>query len=105
MTWEIESNVIERFSDAGIPRENITFARGTYTFEFAGAPSEFLDAFSMLYGPTMNAFEAAERSGRPNVCRRAGRIIQQSKQKPGQRYNVYSGDIPMCHGPSQLAHD
>jgi SAM-dependent methyltransferase len=64
MTWGIENNVIERFSGAGIPSESITFARQTYTFEFAGAPSKFLDAFRVFYGPTMNAFEAAERSGR-----------------------------------------
>ena len=64
MTWGIESNVIERFSGAGMPHENITCARGTYTFEFAGPPGEFLDVFRMFYGPTMNAFEAAERGGR-----------------------------------------
>jgi SAM-dependent methyltransferase len=64
MTWGIESNVIERFSGAGIPRESIAFARETYTFEFPGLPSEFLDAFRRFYGPTMNAFEAAERGGR-----------------------------------------
>ena len=62
----IESNVVERFSGAGIPSESITFARETYTFEFPGAPSEFLDAFRRFYGPTMNAFEAAERGGRAN---------------------------------------
>ncbi len=43
---------------------NIAFARKTYTFEFGGSPSAFLDAFRMFYGPTMNAFEAAERDGR-----------------------------------------
>jgi ubiquinone/menaquinone biosynthesis C-methylase UbiE len=64
MTWGIESNVIERFSSAGIPKENITFAKRTYTFESAGAPSEFLSSFRRFYGPTMNAFDAAERSGR-----------------------------------------
>jgi ubiquinone/menaquinone biosynthesis C-methylase UbiE len=64
MTWGVESNVIERFSGAGIPSENVTFARETYTFEFPGAPSKFLDAFRRFYGPTMNAFEAAERGGR-----------------------------------------
>jgi ubiquinone/menaquinone biosynthesis C-methylase UbiE len=64
MTWGIESNVIERFSGAGIPSESITFARGTYTFEFPGSPSKFVDAFRSFYGPTMNAFEAAERGGR-----------------------------------------
>jgi ubiquinone/menaquinone biosynthesis C-methylase UbiE len=64
MTWGIESNVIERFSAAGIPREHISFARQTYTFEFSGSPAKFLEAFRKFYGPTMNAFEAAERGGR-----------------------------------------
>jgi SAM-dependent methyltransferase len=64
MTWGIESNVVERFSGAGIPRESITLATETYTFEFPGSPSKFVDAFRRFYGPTMNAFEAAGRSGR-----------------------------------------
>jgi ubiquinone/menaquinone biosynthesis C-methylase UbiE len=64
MTWGVESNVIERFSCAGIPNENITFTKDTYTFEFPGAPAQFLDVFRRFYGPTMNAFEAAERNGR-----------------------------------------
>ena len=66
MTWGVENNVIERFSGAGIPNKNITFTRETYTFEFPGAPSKFLDSFRRFYGPTMNAFEAAERDGRAN---------------------------------------
>lgn len=70
MTWGVENNVIERFSGAGIPSESITFARQTYTFEFAGAPSKFLDAFRTFYGPTMNAFEAAERAGRAKDLQR-----------------------------------
>jgi ubiquinone/menaquinone biosynthesis C-methylase UbiE len=64
MTWGIERNVIERFSGAGIPSESVAFARETYTFEFPGSPSKFLDVFRRFYGPTMNAFEAAERGGR-----------------------------------------
>ncbi len=64
MTWGIESHVIERFSSAGVPRERVSFARDTYTFEFSDAPSKLVDAFRMFYGPTMNAFEAAEMNGR-----------------------------------------
>src|SRR6516165_6676702 len=64
MTWGVENNVIERFRDAGVPKEKISFARDTYTFNFAGTPSEFVSAFRKYYGPTMNAFEAAERNGR-----------------------------------------
>jgi SAM-dependent methyltransferase len=64
MTWGVESNVIERFVAAGIPKEHISFVRDTYTFEHPGPPSELVAAFRQYYGPTMNAFEAAERSGR-----------------------------------------
>src|SRR5260370_31664103 len=64
MTWGIENNVIERFSGAGIPKEKISFVRDTYTFNFPGAPSELVDTFRKYYGPTMNAFKAAENTGR-----------------------------------------
>ena len=64
MTWGVESNVIERFAAAGIPKDNISFARDTFTFNFPGTPSQFVDAFRKYYGPTMNAFEAAEKQGR-----------------------------------------
>ena len=40
MTWGIESNVIERFAGAGVPKEKISFVRDTYTFNYPGAPSE-----------------------------------------------------------------
>ena len=64
MTWGVEADVIERFTAAGVPEENISFQRDTYTFDFPGTPSEFLDAFRTYYGPTMNAFEAAAANGR-----------------------------------------
>src|SRR6266853_4597478 len=64
MTWGIESNVIERFAGAGVPAEKISFARDTFTFNFPGAPSALVDKFRKYYGPTMNAFEAAEKNGR-----------------------------------------
>jgi ubiquinone/menaquinone biosynthesis C-methylase UbiE len=64
MTWGIESNVIERFTAAGVPAENISFTRDTFTFNFPGTPSAFVDEFRKYYGPTTNAFEAAEKKGR-----------------------------------------
>jgi SAM-dependent methyltransferase len=64
MTWGIESNVIERFARAGVRTEQIAFARDTYVFNFPAAPSAFLAQFRKYYGPTMNAFEAAEKNGR-----------------------------------------
>jgi ubiquinone/menaquinone biosynthesis C-methylase UbiE len=64
MTWGVENNVIERFAAAGVPADKISFARDTFTFNFPGTPSAFLDEFRKYYGPTMNAFEAAEKQGR-----------------------------------------
>jgi len=64
MSWGIEANVIERFARAGIAEEKISFARDTYTFTSPGSPSELLAVFRSSYGPTMNAFEAAEANGR-----------------------------------------
>jgi len=70
MTWGVESNVIERFAAAGVPAEKISFARDTFTFNFPGKPSEFVDEFRQYYGPTMNAFEAAEKNGRADNLKR-----------------------------------
>ena len=64
MTWGIENNVIERFSAAGIPAGNIAFAQDTFTFTYPSAPSALLQEFRAYYGPTMIAFEAAEKNGR-----------------------------------------
>jgi hypothetical protein len=64
MSWGIESNVIERFAGAGIPKEKISFARATYTFDYPAAPPALLAVFRKYYPPTMNAYEAAERIGR-----------------------------------------
>lgn len=64
MTWGVESNVIERFTAAGIAADKISFDRDTFTFNFPGTPAQFVDLFRRYYGPTMNAFDAAEENGR-----------------------------------------
>ncbi len=64
MIWGVESNVVERFAGAGIPAADVSFLRDTYTFEYPGPPSKLLEAFRTYYGPTMNAFEAAEKNGK-----------------------------------------
>lgn len=64
MTWGMENHVTQRFSAAGVPAERISFARDTFTFNYPGTPTELVDVFRKFYGPTMNAFEAAEKNGR-----------------------------------------
>ena len=60
VTWGVEENVQERFEAAGVPNEGISCERDTYTFNFDGTPAELVAIFRDYYGPTMNAFEAAD---------------------------------------------
>lgn len=64
MTWGVETNVIERFGAAGVAAENISFVRDTFVFNCDGPPAGLVDQFRRYYGPTMNAFDAAEKNGR-----------------------------------------
>ena len=64
MTWGVEDEVIERFTQAGVAKDKISFERDTYTFKYPGPPSELVAEFRSYYGPTMNAFEAATKEGR-----------------------------------------
>jgi hypothetical protein len=85
MTWGIESNVIERFAGAGVSKEKITFARDTYTFNFPSAPSELVTAFRKYYGPTMNAFDAAEKNGRAaDLARELEALFDSQNKSPSK---------------------
>jgi ubiquinone/menaquinone biosynthesis C-methylase UbiE len=64
MTWGVESNVTERFGAAGVAREKISFLKDTYVFNYPGPTSGLVGAFRTYYGPTMNAFDAADKNGR-----------------------------------------
>jgi hypothetical protein len=64
VTWGLESNVIERFGAAGIPADRIDCVRQTYTFETDAPPAELLARMRDYYGPTMNAYAAAETSNK-----------------------------------------
>jgi SAM-dependent methyltransferase len=64
MTWGVESHVSERFGAAGIGADRISFVRDSFSFDFPDEPAKFVQQFRYFYGPTMNAFEAAEKSAR-----------------------------------------
>src|SRR5437879_9788603 len=85
MTWGVENNVIERFAAAGVPDEKISFARDTYTFNYPSAPSELLSAFRKHYGPTMNAFEAAEKNGRTGDLQNELEVLFNSQNKSASK--------------------
>jgi len=83
MTWGIVDNVVERFTAAGVPEAKISCEHDTFVFEAAAPPSEFLGLFRNYYGPTMNAFEAAEASGRADeLARELEALFYEQNQSP-----------------------
>jgi ubiquinone/menaquinone biosynthesis C-methylase UbiE len=65
MTWGVESHILERFGQAGVPKENISMVKDTYYFASPDkTPAQFIDLFENFYGPTMNAVDAAAKNGR-----------------------------------------
>lgn len=84
MTWGVEDEVAARFGEAGIPRERVSFERATWTFATPVRPAEFLASFRKFYGPTMNAFEAAEQGGRGDDLQRELEALFESQNKSGR---------------------
>jgi SAM-dependent methyltransferase len=83
MTWGVEANVVERFGAAGVPAERIAFARETYVFETDRPPAAFLADFRKYYGPTMNAFAAAEGHGKADELQRGLQALFERENRSG----------------------
>jgi SAM-dependent methyltransferase len=64
VTWGVEEDVLARFGAAGIAPGRVTTSRATWTFAHPGQPQELLAEFRDFYGPTMNAYAAADAAGR-----------------------------------------
>ena len=91
MLWGQESHVIERFSKAGIAPENISFVRDTYTFTASFSPATFVQKFKQYYGPTMNAFEAAEKNGKASELQRE---LEELFERQNQSTDANTTSIP-----------
>ena len=63
MLWGVEEQVTDRFVQAGASKANISFTKESFTFNANYSPTTFVQIFRDFYGPTMNAFEAAEKNG------------------------------------------
>lgn len=64
VTWGVESHVIERFGAAGVSEDQIEMVKDRFLFSDPDmTTAEYIDAFRRYYGPTMNAFAAAEENG------------------------------------------
>jgi ubiquinone/menaquinone biosynthesis C-methylase UbiE len=91
MLWGIENNVVDRFEDAGIKKENISFSVEQFTFNAPYSAASLVNEFRLYYGPTMNAFDAAEKNGKAGA-------LQQELEELFNRQNIsrheFSTSIP-----------
>lgn len=84
MLWGVESHVLDRFAQAGIANEKVQFSRETFTFSGAFPPAELVNRFKTYYGPTMNAFEAAEKAGKAEALQSELDSLFNSQNKSGK---------------------
>jgi hypothetical protein len=89
MLWGVESHVIERFTNAGVAKVDISFVKDTFNFKFSCTPSELVDRFRNYYGPTMNAFEAAEKNGKGADLRQELDALFNSQNKSVNRNTTF----------------
>ena len=94
MLWGIEDNVVERFTGAGIKKENISFTKETFTFKAPYKPAEFVQVFKNYYGPTMNAFDAAENNNRSHELQQELEALFKSQNISNTEF-AYAG--PFSH--------
>lgn len=85
MLWGVEANVIERFGKAGVAKENISFIKDSFTFNAPYSPAELVNNFKNYYGPTMNAFEAAENNGKSADLQHELEVLFESQNKSTSR--------------------
>ena len=66
-------------------KENISFERDTFTFNAPYPPAEFVNNFKNFYGPTMNAFDAAEKNGKSAELQKELEDLFNSQNKSGDK--------------------
>lgn len=80
MTWGVDSHIIDRFGQAGVAQERISMVRDTFHFVSADkSPTDVIELFRRFYGPTMNAFAAAENSGKVEELH--GQLLELAKSQ------------------------
>ena len=85
MLWGVEEKVTERFTAAGISPANIRFSKAPFTFNADCSPSDFVRQFRKYYGPTMNAFEAAEKNGKAEDLQNELETLFAEQNKSGDK--------------------
>ena len=75
--------------------EGRTYPSATFTFQAPYSTAEFVDHFRKYYGPTMNAFEAAEKNGKAGDLQRELEAMVSSQNKSTTNQRPWSRQ-PFC---------
>ena len=63
--YSILAQTQKTMPDFGVAKEKISMVKDTYFFQSPDqSPARFIQLFRNYYGPTMNAFEAAQKTGK-----------------------------------------
>lgn len=85
MLWGVEEHITERFGKAGVAKENISCTKESFVFNASYPPAEFVSRFKNYYGPTMNAFEAAEKNGKAAALQQELETLFSSQNRSGDK--------------------
>jgi SAM-dependent methyltransferase len=88
MLWGVEAEVIARFTAAGIPKGAISCKKETWLLKLDCTPAEYVDIFRNFYGPTMNAFAAAEKDGKQAALQQELEALFTRENKSGRADTV-----------------
>lgn len=83
MLWGVESHVTDRFVNAGVSKDAVSFSRDSFVFNTSQPPAALVNTFRNYYGPTMNAFEAAEKNGKAGALEQELKALFESQNKSG----------------------
>jgi SAM-dependent methyltransferase len=84
MLWGVEAEVTTRFTAAGIPKGAISCKKETWLLKRDCTPAEYVDIFRNFYGPTMNAFAAAEKEGKQAALQQELEALFTRENKSGR---------------------
>ena len=88
MLWGVEAEVIKRFTAAGIPESAISCKKETWQLKLDCSPVEYVQIFRHYYGPTMNAFAAAEKDGKEAALQQELEALFTRENKSGRADTV-----------------
>lgn len=84
MLWGDEAQVTTRFAAAGLAPERVAFQREQWIFRCPGGPEQLIETFRRYYGPTMNAYAAAESGGRQEQLHRELIALATAQSQPSR---------------------